>query len=214
MRRTWHYVPRRLVKGILALTLAAHGVLMAAADSRDVEVHGVAIAGTKRIPLEAAYVVLVYVNKGKAIKGGCPECWCVRTRGSFTDKNGRFSFPKESPHDHRLKYIAAIMPNHYSASHYFDDSSISNANSELTLALLPRNPGDRNNFSLRFHVDSDLSLLHSHRLDCWRARTREDTDAAMPFLEILRKDVPLQAKDIGRAIHLMKSLPSRESKGR
>jgi hypothetical protein len=91
---------------ILTATLA----YCAAADKAIIEAGGTVIDVTTMLPVEGAYVMNVYYESGAALFGHSGH-WCVKTKGMYTGKDGKFHFPiaKSS-----FLYVHAIKPDYFS----------------------------------------------------------------------------------------------------
>jgi hypothetical protein len=192
----------------------------------DYDVSGVVYDEDGKQPLQDAYVVLLYKTPGAGPGPGYgATSLCVRTKGQFTDGEGRFRFRRETLDGMILMWTHAVKPGYLVAGQRVPAPSSSGSTlpgEALVRFGLVRHPsGDRR------QLNSEVAHGHAYlyqevaQVDCWRAEYREDAAAGIPFLEILRGEFerfyigPEQpnavqrVREIDQNIRLLKSLPSR-----
>ena len=79
------------------------------------EFYGQVLDQDTKQPIEGAYALLVYIAAG-GVPMGHSASWCVRTRGMFTGKDGKFSFPVDTEGGGSPLYVEAIKPNYFTHS--------------------------------------------------------------------------------------------------
>ena len=168
----------------LMLAIAAIAVSTAAScDLPDTEPINFAFTGrvldadTKE-PIEGAYALAVYekVDLGMAATAR----YCVKTKGMFTGKDGRFSFPVEKRDGNSPVAVYAIKADHYFARTETIPSEVwrkqnKEANSNRNVYLKKQDP-------------AKLELRYGYTT-CDRPESREAVEANIQFLNIKKADV-------------------------
>ena len=67
-------------------------------------------------PIEGAYVVAIY--REQVVSMAAMNSWCVKTRGMYTGKDGKFRFPVENLKGNSPLYAGAIKPGYYNGPRY------------------------------------------------------------------------------------------------
>ena len=77
----------------------------------DFELTGRVLDNETKQPLEGAFVIAIY----KEIKSGFAATanYCVKTRGMYTGKDGKFHFPIEKLNGNSPYWVSAIRPDYY-----------------------------------------------------------------------------------------------------
>ena len=130
-------------------------------------------------PIEGAYAVAIYVEF-RSSPGSTEPCnpMCVKTRGMYTGKDGRFRFPVERPDGNSPGMVSAIKPGF---------------SSELLGAAAPTGWHGRKRPEPRSDSDLPLVAQNAAKPQWWYgigedflifAKTREGAEAAVEFLKI------------------------------
>ena len=160
----------------------------------DYEIDGTVLEGGTGVPLAGAYVALMYTNPGDTDEPHSSRdrsrMVCLKVKGAYVDAEGHFKLPAEKVDDLVAYRLIVIKPDHYIV--------------EKTMpATSSAKHGGKPRVEVRFDVDprsapagperrgeDDSRYLFEPSLDCWHARFREDAAPAIPFLEILRGELP------------------------
>lgn len=124
-------------------------------------------AATKK-PVEGAFVVATYHRR--VLGPGVDTSVCIKTRGMYTGKDGKYSFPVEKTDGYSPAWTSAIKPGYYRGP--------SNRP--------PRGVYEGYDLSLQPQVDGAPKFLYGATMDvhCTEAPTREAAAAGAEFLRI------------------------------
>lgn len=171
----------------------------------DFEYTGTVFDAVTKQPIEGAYVFASYredVGPEPAYKSRC-----VKTRGMYTGKDGKYHFPIDKLDGQSPWLTSAIKPGYYFRS--FDvptreawRKQDASTYSNMHVYLIPQDPA------------KPSFLIGSGEEHCYAARTKEDAAAAAKFLklevqELIRYGASEQVVRAGNAmIKSLESLPS------
>ncbi len=130
--------------------------------------------GTKQ-PLEGAFVIAIY----KEVKSGFAATanYCVKTRGMYTGKDGKFHFPVEKLDGNSPYWVSAIKPDYYYVI------------SEVAPPKIHREQGiaaysGRNVYLARQDLANPKISGDGDDILCRRAASKDDIAASIEFLKI------------------------------
>jgi hypothetical protein len=132
------------------------------------EVKGTVIDTDTDLPIEGAYVMVIYRDSGGTFLGHSSS-WCVKTKGMYTGKDGKFHFPLES----KNPFIRAIKPDYFLSHHppVFEESG----------GVLKVAPDPNIYLKRQDPAKPDFQLGDSQ---CERPKYREDVLANIEYLKI------------------------------
>ena len=142
----------------------------------DFELTGTAYDANTKLPIEGAYVVAIYYKSAVGLAGS--DTWCIKTKGMYTAKDGRFHFPVEKLDGDSPGKVAAIKPGYYSGREVFPKPEVwrkqgKEAYTGRDTPLIPQDPAKPE------YQYGTMDVF------CARAQTREDAAAGIEFLRIL-----------------------------
>jgi len=126
-------------------------------------------------PIEGAYVVAIY----HADAGPPPayKTWCVKTLGTYTDKEGKFRFPITRLDGHSPMMASAIKQGYYRAGFDVPSREVWQRQDATTYS-------NRNLYLMPQDYSSPSFQLDSGEEFCPQARSREDAAAGLLFLNM------------------------------
>jgi hypothetical protein len=177
----------------------------------DFELTGTAYDANTRQPIEGAYVVAIYYESAVGLAGS--DTWCVKTKGMYTSKDGRFSFPIEALDSRSPRIVAAIKPGYYSGREVFPKPEIwkkqgREAYSGRDTPLIPQDPA------------KPEWVYGTNDVFCARAANRDDAAAGIEFLRIRLseqqrlKSNPMAIESTANMIKHLENLPMGRSLGK
>jgi hypothetical protein len=180
----------------------------AASTAANFEYTGIVRDSETREPLEGAYVVAGY---RKVVSGpAATRSWCVKTRGMYTDKDGKFHFPVENLDGSSPASASAIKPDYFRGSSARPDPDEWRKQTAKAYA--------NRDIYLHKQEPSTPTLLFGYGdEDCDHAATRQDAEAGVQFMKIeqaekIKYGAPKNSIDAGwRVIQRYESLPSNSS---
>lgn len=122
------------------------------------------------LPIEGAYVMVIYRDSGGTFLGHSSS-WCVKTKGMYTGKDGKFHFPLES----KNPFVNAIKPDYYLSV------------SKHPVVLEPYGGGQRVAPDPNIYLKRQDPTKFNFRLgdmECERPKYREDVLANIEYLKI------------------------------
>lgn len=141
--------------------------------------HGVVYDSTTGRPMDGVYVMAEYLDGGTVIFGHS-SVWCVKTRGMYTDKDGKFSFPGSNwqPRLHAIKLG------------FFEDRS-------TTSRKRRANGGDASGppYDLYMTPQALGDFKQSGYVNCYRATRRRDILPNLEYLKIQSEEERLYRGD-------------------
>ena len=173
----------------------------------DFELTGTAYDANTKQPIEGAYVVAIYYKSAIGLAGS--DTWCVKTKGMYTSKDGRFSFPIETLDSRSPRVVAAIRPGYYSGREVFPKPEVwkKQGREAYTGRDTPLIPQD---------ATKPIDQFGTGDVYCTRAESIEDAAAGIEFLRLrLQEEQRLnfnpQAIDTTKnMIRRLESLPPRK----
>ena len=164
---------------LLVLTCATATLLAAWPWDRekkiDFKLTGQVLDNDTKQPLEGAFVIAIY----KEVKSGFAAAanYCVKTKGMYTGKDGKFHFPVEKLDGNSPYWVSAIKPDYYYVISDIAPPKIHReqgaaAYSGRNIYLAKQDPANP-----RVSGDGDDIL-------CRRAASRDDVAASIEFLKI------------------------------
>lgn len=200
-----------LPRGLVALLFTCVGlltppqVLCAGASKIAFELTGTVLDTNTKQPIEGAYVVASYreVVVGEAVA----TSWCVKTKGMYTEKDGRFHFPVEKLDGYSPFIVSAVRSGYHRGPAEPVKREVwrkqnAASYSGRVVYLTAQNPA-----SPDFHFGEGDEF-------CNRAPTKEAAAAGVEFLKItlqerIKYKAPQQNIDGNReVIEILESLPS------
>ncbi len=170
---------------LLATSIAAGSAHGAGGNSLafgkpDFEFTGTVYDNVTKQPIEGAYVVAIY--REQVVSMAAMNSWCVKTRGMYTGKDGKFRFPVENLKGNSPLYAGAIKPGYYNGPKVFPPEDVwkkqgKEAYSNRDIFLNPQDP-KRPDFAYGTGEES-----------CSHARSKEDAIAGLEFLKIQLAEV-------------------------
>lgn len=142
----------------------------------DFDLTGTVYDETTKQPIEGAYVVAIFY---KAVVGlGGSDTWCVKTKGMYTGKDGKFRFAIEKLDGRSPGEVTAIKPGYYSGREVFPRPEVwekqgREAYTGRDTPLIPQDPAK---------PEWQYGTMD---VFCSRAESREDAAAGIEFLRIL-----------------------------
>lgn len=145
----------------------------------DFELTGRVYDDATKEPIEGAYVVAIYYKSVLGLAGS--DTWCIKTKGMYTGKEGRFQFPVERLDGDSPAVVSAIKPGYYSGRAVFPKLEVwkkqgKEAYSGRDTPLIPQDPAKPE------YQYGTMDVF------CARAPTREDAAAGIEFLRILLEE--------------------------
>ena len=170
------------------------------------EFYGQVLDQDTKQPIEGAYALLVYIAAG-GVPMGHSASWCVRTRGMFTGKDGKFSFPVDTEGGGSPLYVEAIKPNYFTHSvempRYKGQVTYNpEAKKDWDIFLKKQDPA-KPSFEFGFQT-------------CERPESRAGADAAMEYLNIILGEYtrfglyPNDIEGIKQQIKWLQSAPDKQ----
>ncbi len=188
---------------IIAALIATTATLAycAATDNSGAEAGGTVIDVSTNLPVEGAYVLSVYNESGGTLFGHSGH-WCVKTKGMYTGKDGKFHFSLEkSPY----LYLHVIKPDYFQTVDgadikrpAWDGRGENPYTSDPNLYLKPQDPAKPE---------------YSSYVHCERAKNRVDVEALLEYLKlklaelVKYNDKHPSVKDMQRSIQQLESWP-------
>ena len=171
----------------------------------DFELTGTVRDKETKEPLEGAYVVAVYLIRESGLAASALNC--KKTKGAYTDKDGKYHLPVEkldglSPHD-----VTAIKPGYYGT-----DREIPNI--EQRRAQNADTYSNRDHYLIKQNPDKPEFRFGFSLLGCTFAESREDVAASIQFKKIELAEVKRLAgenwliENVSRGIARLESFPS------
>ncbi len=141
----------------------------------DFDFTGTVYDSTTKQPIEGAYVVALYY---KSIVGmAALDLWCIKTKGMYTGKDGKFRFAVEKLDGNSPREVTAIKSGYYSGREAFPLPDVwkkqgKEAYTDRDTPLIPQHPEN----AQRFFGQKDVF--------CHHAKFREDAAAGIEFLRL------------------------------
>lgn len=157
----------------------------------DFEFTGTVYDNVTKQPIEGAYVVAIY--REQVVSMAAMNSWCVKTRGMYTAKDGKFRFPVENRKGNSPLHAGAIKPGYFNGPWEFPSEEVwkkqeKDAYSNRDIYLIPQDPK---------HPKFSYGTGEEY---CHHARTREDAAAGAEFLKIqLLETEQFRASEQGKA---------------
>ena len=171
----------------------------------DFELTGTVRDKETKEPIEGAYVVAVYLIRESGL--AATSFNCKKTKGAYTDKDGKYHLPVEkldglSPHD-----VAAIKPGYYGTDREIPTIKQQRAQNADTYS-------NRDHYLVKQNPDKPEFRFGFSLLGCTFAETREDVAASIQFKKIELAEVKRLAgenwliENVSRGIARLEALPS------
>jgi hypothetical protein len=137
---------------------------------------GTVIDATTGKPIDGAYVLAIYMAGGGTL-GGHSSVWCENTLGVHTATDGKFSFPSRDSQGRWLWEVGAIKP---------DYKAVNSFEARKALKLKAANSTDVEEDVFLTRQDPARPKLNFSPIEtsCYRAKTRQDSAAAIRFLRL------------------------------
>ena len=158
------------IAGVLIVMTASLGYC-ASPDKIGGEAGGTVIDVSTNLPIEGAYVMSIYYESAGTVAGR--SSWCVKTKGMYTGKDGKFHFPLENS---RFLYVHAIKPD------YFSSFRVGPMRMERLWYGVEREIYDPNIYLKP--QDPAKPDFHLGNMECERPKTREDVLANIEYLKL------------------------------
>jgi hypothetical protein len=137
-------------------------------------ISGIVLDKATSEPIEGAYVVAVYYDGGSDFVHS--YSWCVKTKGMYTGKDGKFSFPMER---HGYPSLAAIKWDYISDGYEYPKRGDGTVKTYTeTIFHLYRQDPAKPEFN-----------LSGHDVSCTRASWRDDVEASLEFFRIEQEEL-------------------------
>lgn len=141
----------------------------------DFEFTGTVYDNATKQPIEGAYVVAIY--REQVVSMAAMNSWCVKTRGMYTGKDGKFHFPVENLKGNSPLYAGAIKPGYFNGPWEFPAEQVwkrqgKEAYSNRDIFL---NPQDPKNPKFAFGTGEEF---------CSQAKLKPDAAAGANFLRL------------------------------
>ena len=173
-----HQACRPVLLGLVLCIAAVGGCASPVADSKiDFELTGTVFDAVTRRPVEGAYVLAGYMIWIEGAHDRADRC--VKTRGMYTGKDGRFRFPVEKLDGLSPSPVpSAIKPGYFRGNVKLPERSVwqkqgPEAYADHDVYLNPQDSAKPN-----------FEYAYGHVSICQYAKTREDAAAAIEFLRI------------------------------
>ena len=171
----------------------------------DFELTGTVRDKESKEPIEGAYVVAVYLIRESGL--AATSFNCKKTKGTYTDKDGKYHLPVEkldnlSPHD-----VTAIKPGYYGNDRVIPTRKLQDAQSVETYS-------NRDLFLTKQNPESPNFRFGDFQEGCIFAESREDVAASIQFKKIelaeleRLSDEPRYVEIAKREIARLESFPS------
>lgn len=164
-----------IVASVLPVNADASGGNPLSFGKPDFDLTGTVYDATTKQPIDGAYVVALYY---KSIVGmAAMDLWCIKTKGMYTGKDGKFRFAVEKLDGNSPREVAAIKPGYYSGREVFPPADVwkkqtREAYTGRDTPLIPQDPEKPE----RWYGTGDVFCEH--------AKSREDAAAGIHFLQI------------------------------
>jgi hypothetical protein len=199
---------------VLALCIASFSTVANCASPGtkiDFELTGTVLDAVTKEPIEGAYVVASY--RVPIVGIAAMTNWCVKTRGMYTGKDGRYHFPVEKLDGLSPAITSAIKPGYFRGRSVFPEKDIwkkqdAQAYSGRDLLLNPQDPGKPD---YRYGSGDEF---------CDHASTRGDAAAGVEFTKIQMSDMirfrssASQIDAVRYMIERMENLPASADSGK
>lgn len=141
----------------------------------DFELTGQVLDNDTKQPLEGAFAIAIY----KEIKSGFAATanYCVKTKGMYTGKDGKFHFPVEKLDGNSPYWVSAIKPDYY---YVISDIAPPKIHYEQGVAAYT----GRHVYLAKQDPTNPKNSGAGDDIVCYRAASREDVAASIEFLKI------------------------------
>ncbi len=144
------------------------------------DITGVVLDAETREPIERAFVVATYLEERPVpFKEGLKVDVCVRTRGMYTGKDGRYHFPVE-----RLDRGSPLMPNAIKPGYYLKSADFPDENSEAWRKQLPAAYQNRNIYLQKQDPVNPTLRFGDGDEQCWAPKSPEAAAAGIDYMNI------------------------------
>ncbi len=136
-------------------------------------------------PIEGGYALLVYLGAGGG-PAGHTSSWCVRTRGMYTGKDGKFSFPVDNRGGGHPNIVHAIKSGYFldvAATAAYNTKKRKHDTPEKWDVLLKKQDPAKPSFQFGFQ-------------DCERPESEAAIEAALNFMSIAVMEEKKYGKDV------------------
>lgn len=171
----------------------------------DFELTGTVRDKETRQPIEGAYVVAVYLIQESGLAASALNC--KKTKGAYTDKDGKYRLPVEKLDGLSPQDVTAIKPGYYGT-----DREIPNI--EQRRAQNADTYSNRDHYLIKQNPDKPEFRFGFSLLGCTFAESREDVAASIQFKKIELAEVKRLAgenwliENVSRGIARLEALPS------
>ena len=171
----------------------------------DFELTGTVRDKETRQPIEGAYVVAVYLIHESGLAASALNC--KKTKGAYTDKDGKYRLPVEKLDGLSPQDVTAIKPGYYGT-----DREIPNI--EQRRAQNADTYSNRDHYLIKQNPDKPEFRFGFSLLGCTFAESREDVAASIQFKKIELAEVKRLAgenwliENVSRGIARLEALPS------
>ena len=171
----------------------------------DFELTGTVRDKETKQPIDGAYVVAVYLIQESGLAASALKC--KKTKGAYTDKDGKYRLPVEkldglSPHD-----VTAIKPGYYGTDREIPNFEQRRAQNADTYS-------NRDHYLIKQNPDKPEFRFGFSELGCIFAESREDVAASIQFMKIKLAEVERlkgeswRVRDLGQDLARLEALPS------
>ena len=171
----------------------------------DFELTGTVRDKETKQPIEGAYVVAIYLIRESGFVASALNC--KKTKGAYTDKDGKYRLPVEKLDGLSPQDVTAIKPGYYGT-----DREIPNI--EQRRAQNADTYSNRDHYLIKQNPDKPEFRFGFSLLGCTFAESREDVAASIQFKKIELAEVKRLAgenwliENVSRGIARLEALPS------
>ena len=171
----------------------------------DFELTGTVRDKETRQPIEGAYVVAVYLIHESGLAASALNC--KKTKGAYTDKDGKYRLPVEKLDGLSPQDVTAIKPGYYGTDREIPTIEQRRAQNADTYS-------NRDHYLIKQNPDKPEFRFGFSLLGCTFAESREDVAASIQFKKIELAEVKRLAgenwliENVSRGIARLEALPS------
>jgi hypothetical protein len=186
-------------------TSAVHAAGWWPGSKIDFELTGQVLDIDTNEPIEGAYAIALYEEGRSGIAGS--RSFCVKTKGMYTGKDGRFHFPVEKRDGYSPSLVNAVRSGYFFAKVSFPPRKIHEAQNAEAYT-------NRHVYLRKQDVNNPNFQYNSNEFYCSYGKTLDDVKASITFSSLVKEEyvrfgAPQQGRD--SLTELIRDLESRPS---